>query len=623
MPFFDATTNTRAGVPLAYKFTLNGTTFTTKGWDDRLLSLSPVTCKAEPLDGQFSVGELSCDFADTDGSIWGAFGKGTTGLGFSFSATALVGGSMAYAGFGPKDANNNTQLRLQRTGTVYGQTYPIHQGEVYSVSRKGRVTTVTSKNVMRKVGDMQWMFPVYGVPYIADAQYGTNFVFTGSLQHLGTTLPASTFQEDGLGGFKTYAYVGSYASPTVAYPAASGRGTLGVAGSLGYYFVGTQFYFDYVKCQFEGTYYGSYLGSLIGTIKYSDDPTNYQKQIQDADNKAQDYGFPNHQAAWDAVVANDNGTFTVINRTRIKITGGSLPDVVGSALLFQQTKFVLEDTPANLWNELLTGQCVTPYFSATTIDSNSYGSAQAITAYQTYRQTIDPKGGTVLPYLKDLLAPLQGLFSVGQNNKLRLHLWGPRTLAESLGTISQAEVIDTSVSSSIDDVINHVTLAYSWDSNTGSFLNKIEIKGSLWNFDNDFPLDLTCQWITGDNDARITTQRIINRFNNGAPRLSIDVPLNRADVDIGSIIQVTDPDQAYQDKPFQVVSWSKDFSVERKVILDMMDADSLYKAKGYARFEDGTLLTETVTGTSTSGWGTNGTTPGINMGIYGAEFVWW
>ncbi len=292
-------------------------------------------------------------------------------------------------------------------------------------------------------------------------------------------------------------------------------------------------------------------------------------------------------------------------------------------MVFQQGKLELSETPADLWYELLTGNCVTPYFSGTDIDADSLGSARKISAYQTYKTTIDPKGGKVLPFVKSLLEPLQARFSVSQANTLRTHFFGPRTLAATSGTIGEDEVVTSSSSSNLDDKVNRVSLSYGFEYSTGSYSKVTEIRGTNWSYNEDYPMVFESPWIMSDNDANITVKRLINRYSNGVPRVELELPLSKANLDVGSLVTVTNADLGYSSKALEVIGWSKDFDKERKVHLSLLDADALYKQRGYANWEDGSSLTRAVSGTSTSGWGTNGTVSNINTAVYGNRFVWW
>ncbi len=608
-----STQNVRSGVPVSYGFTINGTEIESPYGGfyiplDRLYSVSPTSCKAEPLEGKFSVSELSCSFVDIDARLWNAFGRGTSNLDVPFSATVYIGGSMGYTTYNP-----GNMPRITKLGTYVAETYTLHSGNVYEVSRENRITTISSRNKMAKVDDLEWRFPVYGTKQSPTQFLGTNVFFTGNLL---TQFPDAFFEQEN-DGFKAYVYVGDTTQPS-AYGTLSGRGSLGLLDSKGYVFAGTQFFYDYTRYLYDGTYLGTHEGSLVGTIT----PTTPTETIQEYSDRAKMHGFETYDDAANAVIADNDGTRTPIGKTRFKPIGEVPSYFAGSQFVFQQN-YTLEESPAILWNEMLTGNCVTPYFSGTDIDSTAYGSAVRVTAYQTYKQLIDPKGGKVLPFLKSLLEPLQARFSVGHTNKLRMHIFGPRTLADASGSVAQEEVLRSSASANVDDKINHITLTYGYDTGVGSYTKKIELRGTNWSNTNDYPYNFESNWIQNDNDARITVQRLLRSYSSGIPKYEVDVPLSKMGVDIGTMLVVTDADMAYSDAPFEVTSWSKDLDKGRKIKLTLSDARALYGVRGYGRWEDGTTKEEAVTGTSTFGWGTNGTTPGINTSVYGQRFVWW
>lgn len=602
------TDNTRSGVPIKYRFSLAGTTFEDYGFTDTLYSMSDVSCTSEPIDGKFNVSELSVTFIDIGGSLWNEMGRGTANLNASFSATALIGGTMDYVAYQPSD-----MLRIQNIDDTFVQNYSIHSGNVFEVSRRGRLTTLVSKSKMRRVAELEWQFPVGSLSLSSYSTLGTCIFFS---ENLTKTNKAALSKLTPEADFEAYLYIGGAgAYQPYVYATTAGRGTLGLNGSNGFIYPGTQFYFDYKRYQFKGSYLGTYTGSLVDSFTTTSEETEKEE-------KAKFYGFANADLARAAVIADSLGTRTVINKTRLSPIGSNPSYNNTDKYVFQQGELTLNETPARLWYELLTGNCVTPYFSGTDIDSASYGSALRISAYQNYKTTIDPKGGKVLPFLKSLLEPLQARFSVSQANTLRTHFFGPRNFSEASGTIAEAEVLDSSISSNLDDKLNRVTLNYAYDYASGSYARRTEVRGTNWNFAEDYPMEIDSPWIFGDNDANITVKRLLNRYSNGVPRLELETPLSQAGLDVGSLVAVNDRDLGYTDKAFEVIGWSKDFAQDRKVTLKLIDANALYSQRGYARFEDATSLTATVTGTSTSGWGTNGTVANINGTIYGQRFVW-
>jgi hypothetical protein len=185
-----------------------------------------------------------------------------------------------------------------------------------------------------------------------------------------------------------------------------------------------------------------------------------------------------------------------------------------------------------------------------------------------------------------------------------------------------SEIVDSAVTSSIDDKLTRVSLDYGYVFETGSYSKTLEIKGSGWGSNTDFPLKLTSDWLDNDNDARLIVQRMLSRFSKGQPKLKLTIPLNRLTTDVGTMLAVMDSDQYGSAKVFEVVGWRKDFSSSREMVLDMWDGEALYSQRGYARWEGDASLTNAVSGTSTSGWGTNGTVHNINTAFYGTQFVW-
>ncbi len=593
MPFL-FNENSRAGVPIAYQFAYAGISV---DWGStRIMGMSDVSVRAEPLDGKFSVSELRTTFADTDGSLWGSLGHGTSCLGSSWSATVLIGGTMSEAPFGAGET------RLARLNTQASGTYVIHKGRVTDVSRRNRLVEITSKSHMAQVADLEWTFPVRVDQYAYNSRYGTQFFINQTLTDTGSCF--FNFGDD-LTSFDVYAYVGPEVASNIEafYPTPANRGTMGRV--LGCCYPGTQFYLDYDRYLFAG----SNLGTKIGTIN--------------DDDGAKKYGYADIGEAQAAKTSPTGLATYIINKTRFTLKGDEPKFSKGSNFNWQQAGITLEETPAVLWREMLTGCGVTPlYGSSTDLDTAAYATAASVTAFQTFRQKIDPKGGKVLPYLKNLMEPLSALFSVDTQNKFRIHCYGPKNYTDVIGTITGSSIIDSSVSSSMDDKFNRVVLNYGYDFETGSFSRSLEVTGTGWAHSNDFVLELDSKWLQNSNDAQITTERIVRRFYQGVPKLALEVPLSQAGADVGSLFAVEDSDLGYSSRVFEVVGWKKNFTDDRKVTLEMWDGDALYKQRGFGRWDDGVTMTNVVNSDSTFGWGASGTVLYINSDFYGPIWNW-
>ncbi len=599
MPFL-FNDGSRAGIPLAYTFTYGGVAVS---WGSKIMEMGPVGVRAEPFDGNFSVSSLQSSFSDTDGSIWASLGYGTIGIGSSWSATVYVGGTMATEIVGPNET------RLYRLNTGNSATQVVHTGKITDIRRQNRMVSITSKNNMARVSDLEWRFPVSnnkacdGSAQAWDRIVGTNLFFNRNIYSGFATNYATAFfnVEDNYTRFELYAFAGSSLGTNVAavYPTPVGRGTLGVLGS--FVFPGTAFYDNYTRVFFKGTFLGTYVGSITTA------------------DSAREFGFVDVNEAEGSKVGGSNYP---VGRTRLQFAGGIPSFPQGSAFYWQQANFTLQETPANLWKEMLTGCCVTPLFGTNDIDSDTFATARRNTAYQTFTQIIPPAGGEVLGYLKNALEPLSALWSVSSANTFRLSTYGPRTLSEVIGTITGNEVISSSVETSDDTIVNNVTLEYGHVYETGSFSKKLQLKGSFWGSTNDFPKTIQSKWLNNDNDARITCQRLLSRFQKPVPKLTLEIPLTRLTADVGSLFAVTDTDMDYTSKVFEVVGWEKDLANNRTETLEMWDGDAVYRSKGYAKWEGDNSLTAVVSGTSLSGWGTGGTVNNINTDFFGTVFLW-
>lgn len=590
----------RNGVPIAYNFTYGNAAVT---WGTQfLMEMGDVSCRSEPIEGKFSVSELRTVFSDINGSIWGSLGHGTTCFGSVWEATCYVGGSLNTENYGP----NGTRIR--RSNTANSGTFLAFSGRITDVKRINRTVEITAKNVMAQVEDLEWEFPVENTQGLAEPfyfnRYGSSFFWSTENVAKGVTgsilSPAFYNVSRERDSWEMYAWLGPAQSLSSVYPTPSGRGTMGAQGS--FYYRGTGFRQAYERVHFEG----SYLGTYTGTIEAGDDA------------KAQSFGYSSASAAEAAKVA---GVRYEIGTTRVVCTGHSGDFIYGSRIYLEQAGITLGSSPAYLWYEMLTGCCVTPLFATSIIETTTFATAARNVAFRYNEQLIDPKGGKVLPYIKDLLTPLQAQWSVGPDNKFKLFTYGAKVLSDVIGTITSAQIISSEVSSSEDDVVNRVTLNYGYNFEKGSYAKRLEKKGSAWGSFNDHPRILESKWVSNTNEAVITVDKILQRNQYGVPRLKLKLPLSYLTGDIGSLYQVVDTDCLTGSKTYEVSAWRHNFSDDRAVDLSLMDAANFYQ-RGYARWEGDGVVTNVVSGTSVSGWGTNGTVNNINASNFGTQFYW-
>jgi hypothetical protein len=577
-------TDTAAGVPVSLAFSFNGSAV---DWGStRAYHIEPITNKAESIDGNYQISDLDVEFIDTDGSLWTALGHGTSAFNKQFSLTAYVGGTMDYT---------SGRLKLQNTGN--SATFTVHQGKVTNVWKKDRLVRVKSKNNLRLISDLEWRFPYRDLPEIG-TRVGTYFFFEGT--NLGSYFPNSVFDvSEDQDDFEIYSAVATTAIGSLgsSYPSVSGRGTLGLLS--GYHYPGTQFYFEQNRFKFKGTF----LGTKIGTINTIDE--------------ANRFGFPSLGEAESA----KSGSRYVLNRSRLHLSGGTVTD--GNRFFFQQ-KLTLSDTPANLFRELIAGHCVSPYFGTGDIESNSFATSAMITTYQTFSQDISPKETKVGGAIKNLLESVYGLFSVNVNNQFEFRAYGPRNLQQTIGSIGTTDILEAEQSNDIEDFFNRVVIRYGHDVNGGEFQKTFELKTSDWGSSTDRPYELESKWLKVDNEASILAQRLLNRFKDTVPKVKFKVPLKYAGVGLGSIFFISDVDSGLAARIVELTAYRKDFSEDRTIEFEGADGGALYNRKGFGYWGPGTALPGVaVSGTSTFGWGTNGTVNNINGTYFGSFFAWW
>ncbi len=584
-------TNNAWGMPTEVEFSFNGAS--TPWGTANLYSMAPLSNKAESVDGSYEISDLDVELIDTNGSIWGSLGHGTTAFNKEFSATVYLGGDMGNTAYGPSSLN-----RLKKQSNLGAATYYAHQGKIVDVSYKNRMVRIKSQNNLKRISDLEWRFPYHQGNALIPQVLGSYIFYT---TNYATFRPESIYDTNEEGNrFKTTFAVATSSIDgwSVTYPSISGKGTLG--RSPFYFYPGTAFYEAVTLSEFEGTW----MDGKTGTINDDDD--------------ARRYGFSS------AAVANAAGTYVsgtyLINKTRFHMREGTL----GGTHLYPQQNLVLTETPANLFRELVAGHCVTPYFGTTDIEQSSFATSQRNTVYQTFSQRIDPKGGKVVPYIKDILDSTFGVFSVTTGNQFEYRAYGPRNLNQAIGSINGTDILESSVSNNIKDAKNRVVLKYNYSPDSGGYNKQIEQKGTPWSGTTDEPFVVESKWLQDDNEARLFAKRLLARYGNTIPHVEVRVPLKYAGAGLGSLYSITDPDSGLVAKTFEITEYSKDFTEGRDITFRGIDGDSIYNRRGFGFWMAGTLIPSgVVSGTSTLGWGTSGTQANINTAVFGSMFSWW
>lgn len=581
------------GVPVTVHFRYDGTAL---DWGTtRLYSMSPISNSSQSIDGDYRVSDMDVEFIDTDESVWNRLGHGSTCFGKSFSATAYIGGTMSFESYGPQSQDRLRHLNLNQSAT-----FVIHSGKVTEVNRKNRIARIRSKNNMQLISDLEWTFPFTN--FWSDGTNVGSYVFFPV--NFGTTYPNSLFGRNEEGDeFECVAAVATanLSSIGATYPTIAGRGTNGLLSD--YTFPGTQFYLDFPRPVLKG----SWLPTVYGTIR--------------TDEEARRYGFENVGRAESARTISGNLATYAVNKTRFKVSNGTLP--TGTRYVFQQN-FSMENTPGSLFEQLLTGHCVSPYFTSSDLDTVALGTSMRVTAYQAFSQVIDPTAKKVSPYLKNLVESVYGNFNISPQNKFVFNAYGPRNLQDTIQSIGSSDIIDAEVTSSIEDYCTRVKVSFAFDPDSGEFKKTVEKTSAGWSTSNDTLFEIESKWIQNQVEADIFAQRLIRRLSNGVPKVRFTTPLKYAGAELGSLFKVTDADTMLNEKVVELTGYQKDFLDERTIAWEGMDGDAVYLRKGYGFWMNGTdMPSGNVSGTSTFGWGTSGTQANINTVVYGTMFSWW
>lgn len=553
------------------------------------------------MDGDYRISDLDVYFFDRYGTMFqNRFGNGTVGLGSSFQVIAYLGGTMDYQQQGAQNVWKNTA-----TG---GFVATVHTGKIHSISFQDRMIRIRSKSKMANIANLKWQFPVYSFGFNYTI-YGSHAFRTGNLgTHVFGTQAFYDYQ-DGNSKWKGNAYVlaTSYGPNGYlhvnGYPAIPNRGTgtMPLSGDDTYFYYpgtnsgGTNFYSEREAIGFDGTYFTT----LHGTINTHDD--------------ARAYGY----SSLDESEAAKVGTTYPINKTRMR----AKDDLTGSYLHFI-CPIAIDGNPKQQFEHLIYGAMVTPLFTSSDVDSSALAQTGSNTAYFYMKKRVWYDDKKVIDSLKDLFNVTQSLFYVNTSDKFEYRTYGPINFNESISELGTSDLIHSSFNNYEEDFYNRFVVKYKYNAETNNYLGLFEQKSPYWGYEIDRPLIIETTFIQNPNEASLIADRLCQRYKNTLPHISFQTNLNKLGLDIGTLLKITDPNSGLATKVVQVVGYRKAWS-DKVIEFESLDGEAIYLRKGYAFWEGDNSLTAVVSGTSTSGWGTNGTVNNINTTIYGTQFNWW
>ena len=590
-------TNSRNAVPLKLRFRLNGTDIS---WSQPL-SINGFSNYAESIDGRYRISDLDVSFADPNGSYFATqFGRGTIGFGSSLEVVAYLGGTQEFVSHG-------LATSIGYLGTTGAQAATLHTGKIFGISYANRSLRIRSKTNLSLVNELKWQFPI--------AEFPLDFVgggYTiGSLAFMAVNLSTYAYGSESFYNyengnskwdFNTYTLSTSYGGGgalSVQYPAMPGRGTVAVNSVFfwpGTEASGTNFYDAYRLQKGEGTYFGTYTGTI------------------DTETEAKNYGYSGVTAA---EAAKSSGVYH-INKSRLKFNNTDFGPYVHFA-----SKMRISGKPSDCYKLMMTGAMVTPYFGTNDLDSTTLNESGTITAFSFFDNTIDFDEEKVIGALKEIVTTTQGLFSVNASNKFEYRAYGPKNLRNTIPTFGTSQIISSEFNNFEEDYFNRFVIKYGYDFITGEYSNQFERKSIGWGISFDRPLTIESKWLKNPNEAAILADRLRVRYQNTIPRVSFTTNLNQVGLEIGTLVTITDVNSGVTGKVVQVVGFDKDWT-NKIITFDCLDGESLFQRKGFSYWgTTGTLPGDAVSNSSVSGWGTAGTVANINSSLYGSQFSWW
>ena len=601
-------THSKYGVPVSYQFTYdNGTV----DWGSTLVTrVSDLSNSSDPINGRRKVSNLSVSLYDPTGAVWTALKGGTGAFSKQLGMDVTIGGTLGFDGSELGD-------RLVFKGTKGGNTYGVHQGNITTVGKENKVVTFESQNILNLLDKLKWqpplqnsyncsfgsifnefafLIPPVGIVEVGSVYWDEFFVKICGYNFNSTKTGCNFYGITNAQGDAWYDFQG-----TGIYDTTDGAGISDFLGDT-FAFYDTKYHYKHPIQKFKGTF----ISNFIGTITSNDD--------------AKRFGYESSDDAEYNKVPASGGTYYPINKIRVEFPN----DVASNEGLLQLAQpITLTGDPTGVLRHMLYGKMVTDYFNETNHkDESSWDESRRIGAFKTYLQGIDPDDEKVTEYISDLLKTEMALFYVTNSNKFAFRSYGPKDLYSSITELGSAQILNSSYNNDINDYYNRVSIKYGYNISSKEYTNTWIGTLSDWEPINDRPYEIESRWLDNGNLARITGKRLLKRFDKTNPKVDVEITLEESGMDLGSLYKITDANSSLNGKVIQAVEYNKGFSSSKTIKVTGLDGDALYFQRGYARWEGDDDLDAPVSGTSQSGWGTNGTVHNINTTLHGTQFVW-
>ena len=593
------TRDNRWGVGVSYDVVYDGGT---KQWGTLLSSVSSFSNKSEPTAGDFQISDFSANFVDTNGSMWGSLGNGTTAFNKDFAFIINIGGDYDYV------TQSDGREVYQKTSDVGATKIKIHQGKVFEVSKSNNVVSIKSHTKMRQLSELKWHPPVHNTGVSIGTILGSYAFYEGNLKtelQYGS-LAFNNYSDDGETWECTAVSFENSTNIFNTFGTIDDRSQIGSQSNYTYY--GTDLYDEETYPRYKMK--GSYLGTFIGSIR-----TNEQ---------ARKFGYSSVGEAEANVIKNSTGTKYALNKTRFSAKVG-LPKDKKHFHFFQ--RLVLKEEPGELFKAIVTGHCVEPIFNFTNdIDSSYYDESKRLTTFHTLRREVEVNEESPLDVLKDLFVDLDSLFLATEDNKIGWIAYGPKDLQATIENVGTEDIVSSSYSNNVENAYNRFLLDYRYDLESDEFQRQVDVKGDNWNRESEILKHIKSKWITNDNEAKQLVIRLKRKFAKTSPRINITTSLEKTYWKIGTLISITDPNIGASNKRMQIIGYDIDFN-SGLATWEGYDGEALFTKLGFGIWGSHTTP-QTGDNNSKGIWGslindTQGTAFNINETLYGTHFVWW
>lgn len=294
-------------------------------------------------------------------------------------------------------------------------------------------------------------------------------------------------------------------------------------------------------------------------------------------------------------------------------------DIGRGDFIYLRKPLVFEGNPGTIIERMMTGSNTNIGFPLGSLASEHFTAAKAVCGPMYLRKEIeDTSAGAVLKEIKEITQLLDGVYFFNKNGQF---VWMPARprmrdnidmLADYYDAIANGtgNIWDFTYKEQTSSIITDARVTYNSQSfdeitgvNFGAEVNRYNVDVS--NYNNGFRnlREVHSSWMTDQNEAVITADRILSRFATAAKEITFNTSLYGLEEEPYRLLNIAHRTGSLDaGEMFNLDSARMNFSQDI-ITLSLRNINKDYFGNGWGYYTDGSISTHAVSGTSRCGWG--------------------